>query len=64
MVQCKLQADRLRTDSKAAGNKGLAKSGRTVLYASLVLSINSSACGQVGVSNARLRQAPNRYKQA
>jgi len=57
---CKLDTTHLRTDSRAAHNKGLPKAGMTSFYDSFVL--NRTLVFQMNGSAEipRLRQAPNR----
>ena len=60
---CELDTTHLRTDSRAAHNKGLPKAGVTNFYDTFVL--NQTLVFQLNGSAEipRLRQAPNRYLQ-
>jgi hypothetical protein len=64
MMQCKLQEDRLRTDSKAAGNMVLPQWGLTSFYETFVRKQTAMLLLSLSDKNPPLRQYPNRYRQA
>lgn len=57
---CKLRAYRIRTDSRAAANMGLAKAGGQWLIKVLRFYFTLVLGDRLVLLNARLRQAPNR----
>ncbi len=60
-MQCKLQEDRLRTDSKAAGNMVLPQWGLTSFYETFVRKQTAMLLLSLSDKNPPLRQYPNRY---
>lgn len=58
---CKLQSDRLRTDSFTAANKGLAIAGGQWLMEVLCFYFTFVLADSLVLRNARHRQAPKRY---